>query len=52
MNPETRDKIMEWHSKGLTQYYIATKLKMPIGVVEGIIETEVRKDHSSLFRGG
>ena len=52
MNQKLKEEIMVWHNKGLTQYYIATKLRLPVGIVEKIIETELKEDFNSLFRGG
>ena len=49
INPEIfklslHEEIMKDRGKGLTKYYSAKRLKLPIGVVEGILEEEIKKD--------
>ena len=49
INPEIfklslHEEIMKDRAKGLTKYYSAKRLKLPIGIVARILEEEIKKD--------
>ena len=50
--PSLAEEIMIDRVKHLTVYYTATRLRLPVGIVQGVIRDELMKDFSSLFRGG
>ena len=52
MNQETKDKIMKYHNKHLSIYFIASVLKMNSWDVQTVIESEIKQDYDSLFKGG
>ena len=43
-------EIMRLHNKGLTIYYISTKLRVRPWEVKGVIKKELRQDYDSLFK--
>ncbi len=45
------DDVMYWHNKGLSQFGIAQKLKIPSWTAKEVIEEELKQDYDSLFRG-
>ena len=49
MNQKTKNKILEYHNKGLTHFYIATKLRLPKEEVKQVIEEEIKKDFKGFF---